>query len=91
MSAKKTSEDSEPGNETEETETETAPQAESQSKPEEEAQPKPEAQAQPEAKSTAKGKVKAEGEVKPAAKPGGTKTLAEIMKFDLRIGKKPRR
>lgn len=91
MSAKKAGEDSEFDHDAEGREAEEVPLAEAQLKPE--VQPKAEAQPKLDNKPSVKAKARAEGEPKPAAKPETTttKSIAEIMKFNLRTPRRPRR
>jgi hypothetical protein len=100
MSAKKQSRDGEavdePGTEepTEDRQPDAAPQAEAQPKPD--AAPKPEAPRKqepppkPDPKPQVKPKPKAEADAGSAAKSEKPKTMADIMKVDLRV-RRPRR
>ena len=90
MSPKKTTEDSEPRDDPEARESDAAVTREEHPQ-EAEARPQPEAESKPETKPPAKTKGRSEGEPKFDAKPAAAKSIAEVMKFDLRARKKRRR
>jgi len=97
MSPKKTMDDSEGHNEPEDAKTEGQPQGEehptkAQEHPAQaEAHPRPEPGVKAEPKVPVRTKAKSEAEPKPAAKPAATTSIAEVMKFHIRIGNRPRR
>jgi hypothetical protein len=92
---KKTKEDSELRNGPEEPETEAPPQKEQPPPQTEEHSPQAESQhsseAHPKPGPTPKAKAKTENEAKSEAKPLGTGSLADVMKFDLKTRNRRRR
>lgn len=82
MSPRRSTDDSGQQKDSEELETEVAPEEEQEHAPQEDSHPKTETHAKQESRSAGRAKPKDEGESKPAEPPAATGSMAHIMRFD---------